>query len=666
MEVKGISEYEKIKKSCQKHEILWEDPEFPAVQSSVFYHQTPPFQFMWKRPKELHDNPIFLKDSPGPFDVTPGKLGDRWFVSCIGTLYLLKGFFYRVVPADQSFEDISLEDLYCGVFRFRIWWCGEWVEVVIDDRLPTFNGKLVFAHCQTSGQFWPCLLEKAYAKLHGSYEALKYGTTLDGLVDLTGGITESIPIKNETANAARLLNRLLSATSVVTATIQTSNGSRSKIEKLDNGLLVGINYKVLGVEVVELRSNSTVHLVKLKHPHYKISDWSGVWSNGSSNWDEITCSEIERIGLKHLQEGEFWLPYADFCNNFTHIEIIHVDSETARDEVTLQGRAPWITRLHQGAWQRGVTAGGCRNNPDTFHINPQLNLVLSENEEVIISLCQHSVLEPKVIGFSVYKLEKPSSELISRSFFKKNKSLLNSQYTNSRQVSARCCFEQGGYLLVPTTFEPGQESSFTLRVFSAKPIKLKLIDLLPKMLRPVLLKATSSCESKGVNQYESVFLQLADEHRSVSCFELHELLEACLPNDYIKSCATIEVCRQIVMALGTSGYGRLKLSEFRDFMCSLKQWQISFKAHSKEKTGILRAERLRDALYDTGYQVNTEILSALAMKYMRKDGTLRFGDYVSIILLLSSSFMAFEKRDPLQNGAVKLSLSEWLSTSLGC
>jgi len=49
-----------------------------------------------------------------------------------------------------------------------------------------------------------------------------------------------------------------------------------------------------------------VHLVKLKHPHYKISDWSGVWSNGSSNWDEITCSEIERIGLKHLQEGEFW------------------------------------------------------------------------------------------------------------------------------------------------------------------------------------------------------------------------------------------------------------------------------------------------------------------------------------------------------------------------
>lgn len=53
-------------------------------------------------------------------------------------------------------------------------------------------------------------------------------------------------------------------------------------------------------------------------------------------------------------------------------------------------------RIYQGAWQKGVSAGGCRNNPDTFHINPQVYLLLSEQEEVVISLNQHSIMEPKV------------------------------------------------------------------------------------------------------------------------------------------------------------------------------------------------------------------------------------------------------------------------------
>ena len=85
--------------------------------------------------------------------------GDRWLVSCLGVLYLSKGLFYRVVPADQNFDKP-----YYGMFRFRLWWCGEWLEVLVDDRLPTINGKLAFLQAQNSNSFWPGLLEKAYAK----------------------------------------------------------------------------------------------------------------------------------------------------------------------------------------------------------------------------------------------------------------------------------------------------------------------------------------------------------------------------------------------------------------------------------------------------------------------------------------------------------------------
>lgn len=46
-----MGDYDRIHRMCQKRGELWEDPDFPATQSSVFYHQKPPFQFVWKRPK---------------------------------------------------------------------------------------------------------------------------------------------------------------------------------------------------------------------------------------------------------------------------------------------------------------------------------------------------------------------------------------------------------------------------------------------------------------------------------------------------------------------------------------------------------------------------------------------------------------------------------------
>ena len=63
-----------------------------------------------------------------------------------------------------------------------------------------------------------------------------------------------------------------------------------------------------------------------------------------------------------------------------------------------------------------------------------------------------------------------------------------------------------------------------------------------------------------------------------------------------------------------------------------------YRTHTKEKTGVLRAERLRDALLEVGFRLSGEIMSILCLRYMRKDGTLRFGDFVAIILNLTVAF----------------------------
>ncbi|KAH8408820.1 hypothetical protein KR009_001026 [Drosophila setifemur] len=665
------SKYERILSECRAKGVLWEDPDFPAVQSSVFYYQTPPFTFQWKRIAELNDAQAVFLSEGAEFDVVPGKMGDRWLVSCLGVLCSLRNLFYRVVPADQSLAKAQ------GVFRFRLWWCGEWVEVLVDDCLPTINGRLAFMQPQSSHCFWAALLEKAIAKLHGSYEALKYGTRSDGLTDLLGGVVRCMPIVADTLRPQTLKDQL--ATTCIVTCLAAKNASVPKkniAERLANGIQINVNYRVSGLDKVETLMGDSVQLISVRDtfsskPFGEKTHFLGDWSPLSKTWERVSPAEKARL-VGQLANGEFWMSFYDFVQIFTNLEVVYLDTDTANDEAMLKSRPlHWKMKMYQGQWKRGVTAGGCRNH-ESFHINPQLLVSVQERQDVVVALNQHTAVEPKVIGFTMYTWDHDYglTECLQKDFFKGHVSFLNSDYGNTRHVSYHTHLETGHYVLIPTTYEPAEEAHFTVRILGTGAFRLACLETQTMILLdpfPALKsEETGAGKVASVCQYEPVYMQLADENKTINCFELHELLEACLPNDYIKGCANIDICRQVIALQDKTGSGRITFQQFKTFMVNLKAWQGVFKMYTKEKAGILRAERLRDALCDIGFQLSTDIMNCLIQRYIRKDGTLRLSDFVSAVIHLTTAFNQFQLKSYSQVNVIEVHLHDWIKSILSC
>lgn len=84
-------------------------------------------------------------------------------------------------------EEVSEEGIY------SIWMnvFGEWVNIVIDDYIPVKGNQPAFSRAH-GPELWVLLLEKAYAKIYGSYEIIEGGNPAIALSDLTGAPYENL------------------------------------------------------------------------------------------------------------------------------------------------------------------------------------------------------------------------------------------------------------------------------------------------------------------------------------------------------------------------------------------------------------------------------------------------------------------------------------------
>nr|CAI5847674.1 unnamed protein product [Callosobruchus analis] len=107
-------DFYKLRDQCLDRGELFEDPEFPATDSSLFFSRRPDRYYEWRRPNEIANDPQFFVEGFSRFDVQQGELGDCWLLAAAANLTLYKRLFFQIVPDDQDFDE-----KYAGIFHFR-------------------------------------------------------------------------------------------------------------------------------------------------------------------------------------------------------------------------------------------------------------------------------------------------------------------------------------------------------------------------------------------------------------------------------------------------------------------------------------------------------------------------------------------------------------------
>ncbi|KAB0396076.1 hypothetical protein E2I00_020119 [Balaenoptera physalus] len=123
---------------------------YPSSKTGFY----PEYQDLLKGKSEPH----FILEGASSFDIQQGEAGDCCFLAALGSLTQNPQHLQKILM-DQSFSY-----QYAGIFHFLFWQCGQWVEVVIDDRLPVLNNEYFFVNPRNKQEFWPSLLEKACAR----------------------------------------------------------------------------------------------------------------------------------------------------------------------------------------------------------------------------------------------------------------------------------------------------------------------------------------------------------------------------------------------------------------------------------------------------------------------------------------------------------------------
>lgn len=501
----------------------FKDPEFGPEQGKngdicLYWNGKPPTssypnpsELVWTSPKEYIDDTEFFVGGTSSSDVLQGSLGDCWFVGALSVMALRDDLLYGNVSKLENPDQITPENckyvckgVYPPIFHslakknmyvLRFFINSAWRWVIIDGRLPMFHQEgyepeFVFGHCKEKRELWVPLIEKAYAKVFGCYEALNGGLIDDALTDLTGlvaekskilgkggvidGPPETLPKKIEDFWGKLMGFRkdgVLLGCSIDGGTVEGEviiDGERT-------GLIGRHAYAI--IDIIYVTDNDAPkkrhRLIRLRNP-WGQREWQGKWKDGSPELEkhfESINQELKKLGDDEnyneydTNDGTFLMCYKDWRSIYNNFYACVDFSDS------------WFGIRFAGGWTTetagGVPTTGSMQECERWATNPQYKLTLKTKTEVLISLAQEDGRYIKnaqfpfveVINTACFTIMKAGPDEKQATKFTQNKIVKLSVLKQHRCLDLRINLDPGSYFVVPAIMEPGKTGKFWLSIY---------------------------------------------------------------------------------------------------------------------------------------------------------------------------------------------------------
>lgn len=329
---------ERVLAACIFQRVPYVDLKFPPVQSSLSRSfdkvQLPPTAF--KRPTDYlppdFRKSIALFRNISVDDIDQGQLGDCWLLCSISSLAeqpsMIKDIFKHPTGVEQALKEQAV-----GAYRVTLNKNGWWQILILDDYLPVVGNKPLFAKTvEDPSELWVSLIEKAYAKVHGSYASITAGDALHALTDLTGFPVTRFDtewedaLKNSTADDTLFADLLrydkegflinLNTPGIDNSaymSAQSSGNSKEFEERYTKaGLGMGHAYSILKVKSFP---QLNLRLLQIRNPWGNGTEWTGDWCDTDVKWKQHP--DVARdCGFSAAPDGTFWMAWADVKKYF--------------------------------------------------------------------------------------------------------------------------------------------------------------------------------------------------------------------------------------------------------------------------------------------------------------------------------------------------------------